>query len=94
MGARAATEPVPTPDLQPEEALPAASAVEQSGRSEGQIGARSVRDLQSKDASPAALVGESRAEGHSDPQAGQEPVGMTPILFEARGRGSQPRSGP
>ena len=44
-GARAAMEPAPMPNLQPEEALPAASVVKQSGRSEGQTGARSVRDL-------------------------------------------------
>ena len=38
-GARAATGPVPTPDLQPEEAPPVVGAVEKSGQSEGQTGA-------------------------------------------------------
>ena len=53
-----------------------------------------VRDSQPEDAPSAALVGASRAEGHGDPQAGQEPVGMTPPSPKVRGRGSQPMSGP
>ena len=57
--ARAATGPVLTPDLQPEEALPAVGVVEQSSRFEGQTGARMTRDLQSEDAPSTALVGES-----------------------------------
>ena len=83
----AATELVPTMDLQPKEAFPVATAVEQSGRSEGQTGTRSTRDLQSEDALPAAPVGESRAGGRSDPQAGQEPVGTAPTPSEVRGAG-------
>ena len=69
-------------------------AVEQSGRSKGQTGTRTTRDSQSEDALPAALVGESRVGGCSDPQAGQEPVGTTLPPSEVRGRGSQPGSGP
>ena len=87
-GACAATGPVPTPNLQPDEAPPAVGAVEQSRRSEGQTGTRSTRDLQSEGAPPAAPVGESRAGGRSDPQAGQEPVGTTPPPSEVRGDGS------
>ncbi|XP_066354964.1 uncharacterized protein [Miscanthus floridulus] len=94
IGAPAVMGPVPTADSQPEEALLAVGAVEQSGRSEGQTSARTTRDLQSEDAPPTAPVRESQAGGHSDPQAGQEPVGMTLPPSKVRGRGSQPGSGP
>ena len=66
-GAHAATGLVPTPDLQPEEALPVVAAIEQSERSEAETGAWSIRDLQSEDAPPAASVRESRVGGRSDP---------------------------
>ena len=49
--------------------------VEQVGRSEEQTGAHMLHELRLEDALPAALVGESRAEDHGDPQAGQELVG-------------------
>ncbi|XP_066373270.1 uncharacterized protein [Miscanthus floridulus] len=55
MGACTMMEPVPMMDLQLKEALPVAAAVEQSRRSEGQTGARLIRDLQSEDAPPVAL---------------------------------------
>ena len=51
--------------------------------------AMSTGDVQeSQDAPFAAPVGASRAEGHGDPQAGQEPVGTTPPPTEVRGHRS------
>lgn len=87
-GTCASPGPVTTRDSQPREAPPAADAVEQAGRSEEQTGARASRDSQPEDAPPPAPVGESRAEGHGDPQARQEPVGTTLSPAEVRGRGS------
>ena len=66
-GTCAAMGPVPTPDLRPEEAPPTMGAVKQSKQSKGQTGARSTRDSWSKDAPPAAPIGEPRARGRSDP---------------------------
>ena len=79
---------------------PAVDVAEQAGWSEEWVCTRALpgpvptHDLQLEDAPSAALVGASRAEGHGDPQAGQEPVGTTPPSPKVRGRGSQPMSGP
>ena len=79
---------------------PTADAAEQGKRFEERAGTRAssgsvpTRDSQPEDTPPTAPVGESRAEGHGDPQAGQEPVGTTPPPAEVRGCGLQPGSGP
>ena len=75
-------------DSQLGEAPPAADVVEQAERFEEQTSARVSRDSQPEDASPPAPVGESRAKGHGDPQAGQEPAGTTLSPAEVRGHGS------
>ena len=75
-------------DSLPEEAPPTVGVVEQSGQSEAETGVQSTRDLQSEDTSPDAPVGESRARGRSDPQAGKGLVRTAPTLSEVRGRGS------
>ena len=68
-GTCASLGPVITHDSQSGEAPAVADVVEQAGRSEEQTGARASRDSQLEDASPPAPVGESRSEGHGDPQA-------------------------
>ena len=87
-GTRASLGPVPARDSQPEDAPPTMDVVEQAERCEELTGTCASRDSQPEDAPPAAPVGKSRAEGHGDLQAKQEPVGMTPTLAEVRGHGS------